>query len=114
MIKGEGDIMVERRLYPRFEMDLPLTLRTRGRLIPAACLDISQGGICLLTDYNQEIEEGLVEVVIDLSPNYRDVALRGRVLRSQKGIGQKVAIQFTSPQSKGQQTLTGYLETQVN
>lgn len=106
--------MIERRVHPRYEMDLPLTLRTRGRLIPAACIDISQGGICLLTDYNEEIDEGVVEVVLDLTPRYRDISLRGRVLRSQKTIGQKVAIQFTSPESKGLQTLTSFLSNQVN
>lgn len=106
--------MIERREHPRFEMELPITLRTRGKLIPAACLDISQGGVCLLTDYNEEISEGLVELVIDLSPTYRDVSLRGRVLRFQKTIGQKVAIQFTTPDSKGQQTLKNFLERQVN
>lgn len=114
MLQGKKGTMIERRQHPRYEMDLPLTLRTRGRLIPAACIDISPGGICLLTDYNEEIEEGVVEVVIDLTPRYRDVSLRGRVLRSQRAIGQKVAIQFTSPESKGLQTLTSFLSNQVN
>lgn len=103
--------MIERRAHPRFEAELPVTLRTRGKLIPAACLDVSRGGILILTDYNEEISEGLVEVVIDLSPKNKDVSLRGRVLRFQKGIGQKVAIQFTSPFSKGHQTLENYLHT---
>lgn len=106
--------MIERRTHPRLEMDLPVTLRTKGKLIPAACLDISQGGICLLTDFNEEIGEGVVEVVIDLTPNYRDVALRGRVLRAQKAIGQKVAIQFSSPNSRGQQILEKFLFDKVN
>ena len=53
---------IERRESPRFEMELPVTLRTRGKLIPAACLDISKGGILLLTDFNEEIAEGIVEV----------------------------------------------------
>lgn len=106
--------MIERRVAPRLEMDLPVTLRTKGKLIPAACLDISQGGICILTDYSEEIGEGVVEVIIDLTPNYRDISLRGRVLRAQRAIGQKVAIQFTSPSSKGQQTLEKFLIEKVN
>ncbi|MBI4125792.1 MAG: PilZ domain-containing protein [Deltaproteobacteria bacterium] len=106
--------MIERRENARYEMELPVTLRTRGKLIPGACLDISAGGLCLLTDFTEEIEEGLVEVVVDLSPRYRDVALRGRVLRFQKGVGQRVAVQFTSPDSKGMQTLKNFLSQQVN
>lgn len=106
--------MIEKRKHPRYEMELPVTLRTRGKLIPAACIDISHGGVCLLTDYNEEIDEGVVEVIIDLSPHYRDISLRGRILRFQKGVGQRVAVQFTSPDSKGLQTLKNFLTRQVN
>lgn len=106
--------MIERRVHSRMEMDLPVTLRTRGKLIPAACLDISQGGICLLADFNEEISEGVVEIIIDLSPKFRDVSLRGRVLRSQKGIGQRVAVQFTSLSSKGSQALDSFLQEKIN
>ncbi len=105
---------IERRENTRLEMELPVTLRTRGKLIPAACLDISKGGILILTDYNEEIGEGVVEVMIDLSPKYRDVSLRGRILRFQKAIGQKVAIQFSSTDSKGQQTLENFLAEKIN
>lgn len=106
--------MIERRTHPRYEMELPVTLRARGKLIPAACIDISEGGACLLTDFTEEVEEGVVEVVIDLSPRYRDVSLRGRILRFNKGVGQRVAVHFTSPDSQGMQTLRSFLTRQVN
>lgn len=105
---------VERRESLRHEVELPVTLRTRGKLIPAACLDISKGGILLLTDYNEEISEGVVEIVVDLSPKYKDISLRGRILRFQKSIGQKVAVQFTSTHSKGQQALENFLAEKVH
>ena len=114
MARRKERVMIERREHPRYEMELPVTLRTRGKLIPAACIDISQGGVCLLTDFTEEIEEGLVEVVIDLTPRYRDISLRGRILRFNKGVGQRVAVQFTSPDSKGLQTLKSFLSRQVN
>lgn len=110
----KGEVMIERRLHPRHEMELPVTLRTKGRLIPAACVDLSLGGACLLTDYNEEIADGVVEVIIDLSPQFRDVALRGRVLRFQRGIGQRVAVQFTSPDSSGYKTLAKFLNLHQN
>lgn len=103
--------MKERREHPRFEMELPVTLRTRGKLIPAATLDLSQGGISVLTDYHEEISEGIVEVVLDLSPKLRDVSIRGRILRFKKSVGQKVAIQFTTPGSQGYKTLEKFLQS---
>lgn len=89
----------ERRLHRRFEVELPITLRAQGKLIPAATLDISLGGICLLTELQQDVGDGNVEVVVDLAPHVRDVALSGNVLRSQNGLAKKVAIRFQAPSS---------------
>ena len=98
----------ERRKHPRFEMDLPVTLRAQGKLIPAATIDISLVGICLLTDLQHEIKDGAVEVVVDLNPHFRDVSLKGNVLRSQNSIERKVAIEFNAP-SSGLQSLKKFL-----
>ena len=105
----------ERRVHPRYDTEVPVTLRTRGKLIPAATLNLSKSGICVLTDYNEEISEGLVEVVLDLSPQLRDVSIRGTILRFQKGIGQKVAIQFnTTNPSQGYKALEKFLTNRYN
>lgn len=101
--------MKEKRKHPRFEMEVPVTLRADGRFIPASTINVSRGGICLLTDYSEAIKKGAAEVIIDLSSKERDVALRGRILRFEKGIGQKVAIQFTNLASKGRQSLEQFL-----
>ncbi|MBI5299244.1 MAG: PilZ domain-containing protein [Deltaproteobacteria bacterium] len=98
----------EKRKHRRFEMELPVTLRTHGKLIPAATLDISLGGICLLTDLQHEIKNGPVEVVVDLNSDLRDISLKGKVLRSQNSIEKKVAIEFNSP-SSGLKSLKTFL-----
>lgn len=99
----------DKRQHPRFELEVPVTLRTKGKLIPAASLNLSLGGICVLTDYNEKIAEGETEVVVDLPPNFHDVSLRGKILRHEKGIGQRVAIQFTKKSQAGQKTLQKFL-----
>lgn len=99
----------EKRKHPRFEMEVPVTLRNKGKLIPAASLNLSAGGICVLTDFNEVIQEGETEVVVDLPPKFHDVSLRGNILRYEKGIGQKVAIQFTKSSQAGRKTLQKFL-----
>lgn len=91
-------------------MELPVTLRTEGRFVPAATINISQGGMCLLTDYNEPIKVGEAEVVLDLSSKHRDISVRGKILRFEKGIGQRVAIEFAL-NSTGQQALSHFLNT---
>lgn len=104
--------MVEKRKHRRFEMELPVTLRTKGRLVPAATVNLSLGGVCLLTDYNEQIELGDAEIVVDLDQTRRDIPLRGKVLRFEKGIGQKVAIQFTDSSAGSQKSLEVFLSDQ--
>ena len=106
--------MKERRQHRRFEVEIPVTLRTQGRFIPAVALDISSGGICLLADFNEEIPEGPAEVVMDLNMELKDVALQGQVLRHHKSIGQKVAIQFTNPSSAHFRSLERFLASRFN
>ena len=105
---------LEKREHPRFEIEVPVTLRTQGKLIPAATLDLSAGGICVLADFNEEIPEGAVEVVMDLSRELKDVSLRGHILRMQRGIGQKVAIQFVPLDSKGYRDLEKFLRNRLH
>lgn len=99
----------ERRKHKRVEMEMPVTLRTQGRLLPASTVNLSLGGACLLADYNEKISEGDAEIVFDFEKKSKEVALTGKVLRFEKGIGQKVVVQFTRPFSKGHQTLTKFL-----
>ncbi|MDO8528171.1 MAG: PilZ domain-containing protein [Deltaproteobacteria bacterium] len=106
--------MKERREYPRYEIEVPVTLRTNGKLIPAATLDLSLGGISVLTDFNEEIAEGDVEIVMDLSNELKDISIRGNILRFKKGIAQKVAIQFVPDASKGFRHLENFLVSRYN
>lgn len=100
----------DKRKHKRYEMELPVTLRTEGRFVPAATINISQGGMCLLTDYQEKIHTGEAEVVLDLSRDQRDVSVRGRILRFEKGIGQRVAVEFL-PDTQGQKALGHFLKS---
>lgn len=102
--------MKERRTHPRFEIELPVTFHANQQQIPAACVDVSLGGICLLTEYTQEIPTKEVELKIGLPSYFYDITLRGKIIRKQKGIGQRVAIEFLPDQAKGFQYLKSFLE----
>ena len=104
----------EKRVNPRFEIEVPVTLRTKGKLIPAATLDISSGGISVLADFNEDLNEGPVEVIMDLSDELRDISLRGHILRLKKGIGQKVAIQFVPTDSQSLRSLERFLRNRLH
>lgn len=104
----------ERRAHRRFEIEVPVTLRVHGKLIPAASLDVSLGGISVLIDFDSDLQEGPVEIVMDLSPNHRDVSLMGRILRFQKEYGKKVGIQFVEPKNKELNALDNFLNSRYN
>jgi len=106
--------MQDRRAHRRFDVEVPVTLRYHGKLIPAASLDLSLGGIAVLIDFESDIQEGPIEIVMDLSPHHRDVSLMGRVLRFQKEYGKKVGIQFVESRNKEINTLQSFLNSRCN
>ncbi len=106
--------MEERRVHKRFDVEVPVTLRTKGKLIPAASLDLSLGGIAVLAEFDADLQEGPVEIIMDLSPNQRDVALMGHILRLNKEYGQKVGIQFVESRQKELNALKKFLENRYN
>ncbi|MBI4367410.1 MAG: PilZ domain-containing protein [Deltaproteobacteria bacterium] len=97
----------DRRQYPRLAVDLPVTLRHGGRLIPATALNISCGGILLAPEAGDVTTNGPVEVVIDLSAAERDVTLRGEIVRGSVRTG--VGIRFTNLHAMGFKTIENYL-----
>lgn len=76
--------MIEKRQYKRLSVELPVTLRCRGKLIPATVLNISTGGVCLETDDVVANTNDKVEVVVDLDKRKKDVSLCGEVVRAEE------------------------------
>ncbi|GEM_PF-1261833 len=99
----------ERRRYGRLDVTLPVTIRYRGRLIPATALNLSCGGMMLDSESAFE-ESGRVEVILDLSSIERDVTLRGEVVRSESAhAGARVGIRFTNLFTIGHDAVSRYL-----
>lgn len=103
----------DRRQYPRVDVDLPVTLRYRGRFVPAVAMNISCGGVALLTDDPAINDEEPVEVVTDLSYQLKDVALSGVVVRVAQGLAKVIAIRFTNPFSSDYQALENFVRAEL-
>jgi len=106
--------MDERILHKRLNVDLPVTLRYMGDLIPATALNISCGGICLATENSKMIDDNNVEVIIDLSATELDVSVRGKIVRVSEGRQKKVGIQFTNLYSIGHQAIEKFIQRHKN
>ena len=104
----------DRRKHPRLEMDLPVTLRYKGRFIPATAKNISVGGMALSTDDPSVTEDGPVEVVADRSYELKDVALCGTILRVSGGPEKIIAVQFSKPHSLSHQTLERFIQSRLS
>lgn len=108
--------MTEKRRFKRLDVELPVTLRFAGRLIPATALNVSCGGVCLNVEAD-ELDLGnkkKVEVVIDLSKDEIDVSLRGEIIRVDTGEKPKLGIKFTNLYTVGHQTLERFINKNLN
>ena len=99
----------ERRDFPRLEVQLPVTLRYAGRLIPATTLNISCGGMLLTTEGSNVTTNAPVEVIFDLSATQRDLTLRGDIVRIAAEQVPQVGIRFTNFYAAGYQALERYI-----
>ena len=91
-------VQSERRRAPRASVDLPLQLSTKADASPARLRNISQSGLCCVSD--QAVEEmTLMGVQLDL-PGHGPVEVQGAVVRCDKdregeAPGYEIAIYFT-------------------
>lgn len=108
--------MREKRRFKRLNVELPVTLRHSGHLIPATTLNISCGGVCLDVE-SEELDlagRKKVEVIIDLSAEERDVSLRGEITRIEDGEKSRIGIKFTNLYTVGHQTLEEFINRSHN
>ncbi|PIR21345.1 MAG: hypothetical protein COV45_00955 [Deltaproteobacteria bacterium CG11_big_fil_rev_8_21_14_0_20_47_16] len=104
--------LIERRESARIDVNLPVTLRHNGKLIPATAENVSCGGMRLNAATNNVVPGGHVEVVLDLGEMEKDVTLRGTVVRLDAQDQKKVAIQFVNLLSNGHASLQRFLKKQ--
>lgn len=106
--------MQERRRYKRLLVDLPVTLRYKGSLIPATALNVSCGGMCLSTDNPAVNDANNVEVIIDLSAAELDISVRGQIVRVTEGDDKNIGVQFTNLYSLGHQAIEKFINKRNN
>ncbi len=108
--------MKDKRRFKRLNVELPVTLRCGGRLIPATTLNISCGGAFVSLDSENvpAANNPKIEVIIDLSKEERDVSLRGEVTRVEGEKGSRVGIKFTNLYTVGHQTLEKFINRNLN
>ncbi len=106
--------MQERRRYKRLLVDLPVTLRYKGSLIPATALNVSCGGMCLSTDNPEVNDANNVEVIIDLSAAELDISVRGQIVRVTEGGDKMLGVQFTNLYSLGHQAIEKFINRRNN
>ena len=106
--------MQERRQFKRLKVDLPVTMRYRGNLIPATALNISCGGMCLTTDSPEVAAADDIELIFDLTAADPDVSVRGKILRVNPGFNKKIAVQFTNLYSVGHKAIERFIQKSKN
>lgn len=102
--------MLEKRRHRRLDVDLPVILRYKGRLLPATILNLSCGGMCLRAEGEGIAADGNVEVIFDLGEERRDLSLRGRVTRVEETAdAASMGVQFTNLFSASHRAVEEYL-----
>lgn len=100
----------DRRRHDRLPVQLPITLRYKGRLIPATALNLSCGGMMIDADSPVVDSQGKLEVIFDLSELERDVTLRGEVAWCESiDRVTRVGVRFTNLFTLGHDAVARYL-----
>lgn len=107
---SEAEAEANRRRHDRVDVQLPVTLRYQGRLIPATALNLSCGGMQLDANSLLLDREGKVELIFDLSALERDVAMRAEVAWCETiDSKSRVGVCFTNLFTIGHEAVTRYL-----
>jgi uncharacterized protein (TIGR02266 family) len=104
---------MEKRRHKRIPLELPVVIRSGGRLIPATVINLSTGGMYLKTDTNIE-KNSAVEVTFDLDEENRDISLSGVVARVDKNPENCIGVQFGNFFSSSHKALREYLREKLN
>lgn len=114
-MEGLKNAMAEKRNYPRLDVKLPVTLRYKGRLIPATMLNLSCGGMCVKAEGVELAGDAKVEVVFDLDENKKDISINGRVMHVvNDDSSSTMGLRFTNIFSLSRKAIAEYLGENLN
>ncbi len=106
---------MEKRRHKRLEMQIPVTLRCNGKLLPATATNISVGGICIKPENFENIDkDDQVEINFDLNEENRDLSLRGAVARINSSADSCIGIKFANFNSTSHKMLRQYLHRELH
>lgn len=105
---------MEKRRHNRLDVNLPVTIRHDGKLVPATALNLSCGGMYLETDGETISENSTVEVTFDLDADNRDVSLCGVIARIERSQKPRIGVQFANFFSAGHTALREFLRKHFN
>lgn len=105
---------MEKRRHKRLSIDVPVTIRSGGNLIPATALNVSCGGIYLKTETHGINENSTIEVTFDLDGENKDVSLSGVVTRVDGSPKSGIGVQFGNFFSASHKALREFLRKQMN
>lgn len=109
------DHMLEKRRHQRLSVDLPVTLRYKGRLLPATALNISCGGMFIRAEDRTILNNEQVEIIFDLGEKQKDISMRGKITRvDPSDDSSDVGVQFTNVFSLGHKAILEYLGKNLN
>ena len=104
---------MEKRRHKRLAMEIPITIRCGGKLIPATSLNFSIGGMLIKSDVLEISKNDQIEILFDLSHEEKDLALRGQVARVAGSPETYVGIQFSNFNSPSHKTLRQFLHQRI-
>ncbi|MFH0799811.1 MAG: PilZ domain-containing protein [Pseudomonadota bacterium] len=107
--------MSEKRRHQRLDVNLPVTLRHDGRLIPATALNISCGGMFIRANDPGLKANASVEIIFDLGARQKDLSMRGRITHVVTSADATDAgVQFTNLFSVSHKAIEEYLGQNLN
>ena len=107
--------MLEKRRTRRLDVNLPVILRHRGRLLPATALNMSCGGMCIRAEGSELASEEPVEIIFDLEEGQKDLSVRGRITRVETETdAASIGVQFTNLFSVSHKAIAEYLKKNLN
>ena len=101
----EGNIFLEKRVYARFPINIPLTYSEFGtqQKSHACTRDISAQGLCIIVDADEILTPGAnIEICLEMEDNAELIYLRGKVAWSGMVVcdKQRVGIQLEGQKLK--------------
>ncbi|MFH1874331.1 MAG: PilZ domain-containing protein [Pseudomonadota bacterium] len=106
---------MEKRRHKRLDLQIPVTVRCNGKLLPATATNVSVGGMCIKTEAFDDVKkDDLVEVYFDLDEKRRDLSLRGAIARVNGSADHNIGVQFGNFHSESHKILRQFLHRELH